>query len=106
VTEGYLGKNFSYTPSPEEFKEQLDIVYRIWKRFLGNISHSKVKELVFCIPAIQSVNPYYSFQIFEKLLEDSNYSVIKLSKNDKYIIYNRPQTIVSHQIIAAKKNEP
>jgi hypothetical protein len=103
VTEGYLGKNYSYLPSFEEFNEQLESVYSIWEKFLKKISQSHVKELIFCIPAIKSGNPSVSFRKFEALLRKYNFRAVNLIRNEKFIIYQRPKTIVAHQIIMAQK---
>ncbi len=104
VTEGYLGKNYGYLPSFEEFDQQLNIVFQIWKKFLKSVSRVNVKEIIFCVPAIKTVNPSLTLQMFEKILKENNFTIINPSQEKKYILYRRPQTIVAHQVIMARKD--
>jgi tRNA G10 N-methylase Trm11 len=106
VTEGYLGKNFSYIPQESNIRQQYDILVELWTKALGQIEdYEQISELVFCLPFYPS-DVSLSRQNIEHILRLCHkYGWEQGFKNSPsgYVVYGRSASRVKHAILNLKK---
>lgn len=98
VAEGFLGKIFSRPISEEQFWEQKDELFPLYRKFLFALSEAKVKKIIFGFPFWKGVEKRYSFsQKLQEFLEKMGY------ESNHITSYIREGQVVGREIIIFEK---
>lgn len=95
VTEGYLGKNFQYSPNAKEIDNELVYQRELWTSVLDAAQHVGIQEIVGCVPFYPGQNIIPEF--IQEIATGKKYTIIHFH-NTPYLLYSRPKSNVGHCI--------
>jgi hypothetical protein len=93
VTEGYLGHNFSATPTTEQIKIEYEKQEKMWHDVIQSCDEKKIDEIVFCLPCYAKSSPRF----IKELAESFDYRLVTFGGKDG-IVYSRKDSFVGHYI--------
>ena len=104
VTEGFLGYNFTKSPTEMEIKRNADLVLGIWKKFFKQLEKSSVTQISGCLPAWNAGRKRHSIiEPFLVMARQSGFDLVEISPTDKTYFYERDKTFVSREIFILSK---
>jgi RNA recognition motif-containing protein len=104
VSEGSLGHNFEAKPNPISAKNEWENLLDLWSGNLKTFAKFEIKEVVFCLPFFDVLEPKFIQNSLESLIENSNYVQFEFLNSQKFLVYKRPQAFVGHLIVKLEKN--
>jgi hypothetical protein len=99
VTEGWLGENFSETPSLDQVEKEAVKVLKMWIRAFENMEKRGPKKISLCLPCwnLRGKQISISQKLFAKI-KKSSYTPLALFDDQETFIYQRDKAFVAREI--------
>lgn len=97
-TEGFLGQNFTSTPTIGQQRTELAKITKLWQLALKNFQDLKITEIVACLPFYQYDNSKITVDL-PSLLIGNKYKYHIFLNGEKSLYYRRYSSFVGHQVV-------
>ena len=98
-TEGFLGTNFTKTPTLMEIESNARVILKLWTDFFKQLKDSDIKTVSLCLPCWYFKGKEISISTkLEQAIKETSFTLTPLFRRRKTFIYKRDKTFVAREI--------